>query len=260
MGLTGIRAKQVLVTAGASGIGQVIAKKFLEHDAAVHICDIDADAVAHTKRRFPLISTSLTDVADWRDVDQMFETLERENGGIDVLINNAGIGGPTGPIEVLDPEAWCRTLDVNLHGAFHCLRRAVPVMKARGGGSIVNISSTAGFLGYPLRTPYAAAKWAIIGLTKSLAIEVGEAGIRVNAVCPGSVSGPRMDGVIAREAEAKGVTPDEVRDAYLSNVSLRTFVEADDIANMILFACSDQGARISGQVLAVDGHVESLRN
>ena len=163
-------------------------------------------------------------------------------------------------VEDCAPEDWRRTLAVGLDGTFYCLRRAVPLLKRAGGGSIVNISSTAGLMGYPLRAPYTAAKWAVVGLTKSLAAELGPFSIRANAICPGSVDGPRMDRVIAAEAAARGVAPEQVRESYLRQTSLRTFIAAEDITNMALFLCAEEGRHISGQALAVDGHTESLSN
>ena len=222
------------------------------------ICDIDREALAATQDAHPGLGGSRTDVADERAIDAMFVATEQAFGGLDVLVNNAGISGPTGPIETLDPADWRRCVAVNLDGAFLCARRAVPLLKAAGGGSIINISSTAGLMGYPLRTPYAAAKWAVIGLTRSLAIELGSHGIRVNAICPGSVEGARMARVIEAEAAARGVSEEEVREAYVRTTSMRSFVRPEDIAAMALFLCSDLGASISGQAIAVDGNTETL--
>jgi len=188
----------------------------------------------------------------------MFEAIERTLGGLDILVNNAGTAGPTGRVETLDPADWRRCVAVNLDGAFLCVRRAVPLLKAAGGGTVINISSTAGLMGYPLRTPYAAAKWAVIGLTKSLAIELGPCGIRVNALCPGAVEGARMARAIRAEAAVRGVNEEEVRQTYIRTTSLRCFVAPDDVAAMVLFLCSDLGANVSGQAIAVDGHTESL--
>ncbi len=254
----GLKDKRILVTAAASGIGRAIASAFSADGARVHICDIDAAALRTCSADLPLAGASLADVSDIAAVDALFAAVEENLGGLDFLINNAGIAGPTGPVEACAPEEWRRTLAVGLDGTFLCTRRAVPLLKAAGGGGIVNIASTAGILGYPLRSPYDAAKWGVIGLTKSLAMELGEAGIRVNAICPGSVGGERMERVIAAEAKARDWSLDEVRGIYLKHVSLRSFVAAEDIANMVLFVCSDAGARISGQALAVDGHTESL--
>ena len=256
--MRGLAGKRVLVTAGGAGIGQAIAAAFLAADARLWICDIDAEALAATRDEHPELRRSRTDVGDASAVDAMFAAIEQAFGGLDILVNNAGIAGPTGPIETLDPGEWRRCVAVNLDGAFLCARRAVPLLKAAGGGAIVNISSTAGLMGYPLRTPYAAAKWALIGLTRSLAIELGPSAIRVNAICPGSVEGARMARVIAAEAAARGVSAEEVWQGYVRTTSMRSFVRPEDIAAMALFLCSDLGASISGQAIAVDGNTETL--
>ena len=256
--MQGLAGKRVLVSAGGAGIGRTIAEAFLAEGARVWICDIDPDALAEAQSAHPELRPSSIDVADPSQVDAMFEAIERTFGGLDILVNNAGTAGPTGPVETLDPAEWRRCVAVNLEGAFLCARRAVPLLKAAGGGTVINISSTAGLMGYPLRTPYAAAKWAVIGLTKSLAIELGPYGIRVNALCPGSVEGARMARAIRAEAAVRGVSEAEVRHTYIRTTSLRCFVAPDDVAAMVLFLCSDLGANVSGQVIAVDGHTESL--
>ncbi len=254
----GLDGKRVLITAGGAGIGRAIAGAFSQAGARVHICDIDEDALADAKVQWPELGTSRTDVAEADQVDRLFEDALANLGGLDFLVNNAGIAGPTAAVEDCDIEGWRRTLAVNLDATFYCSRRAIPVLKAAGGGGIVNMSSSAGLFGYSLRSPYVAAKWAIIGFTKTLAMELGPHGIRANAICPGPVSGPRMDRVIAAQAEARGVPEQEVRDTYTRNVSLRTFVEPEDIANAAVFLCSPLGAKVSGQAFPVDGHTESL--
>jgi NAD(P)-dependent dehydrogenase (short-subunit alcohol dehydrogenase family) len=256
--MRGIAGKRVLVTAGGAGIGRGIAASFLAQGARVWICDIDAKALAATKDAHPELGGSRTDVAHEGAVAAMYAAIEQTFGGLDVLVNNAGIAGPTGPIETLDPADWRRCVAVNLDGAFLCARRAVPLLKAAGGGAIINISSTAGLMGYPLRTPYASAKWAVIGLTRSLAIELGRFGIRVNAICPGSVEGARMGRVIEAEAAARGVNEEEVRQGYVRTTSLRSFISPEQIATLALLLCSDLGASISGQAIAVDGNTETL--
>lgn len=253
------RGLRVLVTAGAAGIGRAIAETFLENGARVHICDVVEARLAACQSVLPEIGVTRADVSDPVQVDRLFAEAAAHLGGLDVLVNNAGISGPTGPVDELAPEDWDRTMAVNINGQFYCTRRAVPMLKTAGGGSIINLSSTAGFLGYPLRTPYAASKWAVIGFTKSLAMELGQFGIRVNAICPGPVEGPRMDAVIAAEARATGVPENDVRAAYYRQTSLHTFVSRQDIANMVLFLCSPAGSKISGQAVTVDGHTETLR-
>lgn len=250
---------RVIITAAATGIGRVIAETLLNNGARVHLCDMSADKLAECQLARPDLTTSLTDVANPGQVDRLFYEAVAHLGGLDVLINNAGIAGPTGPVEELTPEGWQQTMAVNINGQFYCTRRAVPLLKAAGGGLIVNLSSAAGLFGFPNRTPYAASKWAVIGFTKSLAMEVGSHNIRVNAICPGIVEGERQDRVIAAKAKAEGRTPEEVRQNIVRQNSMHTFVTAQDIANLVLFLASPAGSKISGQALSVDGHTETLR-
>jgi len=238
----GLRA---LVTAGASGIGRAIAETLHSAGVRVHVCDVSEKALAQCRAALPSVTGSLTDVADEGQVDRLFADVRRELGGLDILINNAGIAGPTGGIETLAPADWRRTIEVNLNSQFYCTRLAVPLLREAGDGIIVNISSAAGRHGYAYRTPYAATKWAIIGLTESLAKELGPEGIRVNAILPGVVAGPRIDSVIQARADTVGVDFATMEKEYLSKVSLRRKVSAQDIASMILFLCSSAGRNIS---------------
>ena len=256
---TSCDGKRVLITAAGAGIGRGVAAAFVNQGARVHICDIDADRLAECEAELPGISTTVADVSRPDQVDRLFAEVKGHLGGLDVLVNNAGIAGPTGPTEELEPDEWDRTVAVNLNSQFYCARRAIPLLKEAGSGLIVNVSSSAGLHGYPLRAPYAASKWAIIGFTKTLAMELGEFGIRANAICPGPVAGPRIDGVIRSRAEEEGEPYAAMRDRYLRHNSLHTFFTPQDIANMVLFLCSDAGRKISGQALAIDGHTETLR-
>ena len=253
-----VAGKRALITAAAAGIGRVVAETLLDEGAHVHVCDIDSDGLAAFAAARRGLGTTVADVSKEDDVDRLFDEAAAHLGGLDILINNAGIAGPAGPIEALDLEAWRLTLAVNLDGTFLCCRRAVPMLKEAGGGVIVNMSSTAGLFGYPRRSPYASAKWAIIGLTKTLAMELGPFGIRVNAICPGAVAGDRIERVIEAAAASRGVSLEVVRNSYLRQTSMRTFVDAEDVAATIVFLCSAAAARISGQALAVDGHTEGL--
>jgi len=248
----------VLVTAGASGIGACIARAFHEAGSRVHVCDIDRAALDRLVTDTPGITGSMADVSVAADVDQVFEDVRGCLGGLDVLINNAGIAGPTGPIDSLDAGGWERTVTVNLNSQFYFARRAVPLLKQSANPVLISMSSVAGRLGYAFRTPYASTKWAIVGLTKSLASELGPQGIRVNAILPGVVEGERMDGVIASRAAALGISVEQMREEYLQKISLRRMVTASDVAAMALFLCSPAAHNLSGQAISVDGNLEYL--
>lgn len=248
-------ARKVLVTAGAGGIGLAIASAFAEEGDAVFVCDLDRAAL---DRLPPEWGRFAGDVSDEAQVAALFAALEARLGGLDILVNCAGVAGPTGPLEALDLADWKHCLAVNLDGTFLCCRAAVPLLRQAGGGLIVNFSSTAGFMGYPGRSPYATAKWGIVGLTKSLAMELGAEGIRVNALCPGAVEGPRMDRVIAAEAAKSGRSEDAIRVDYAGSNSLRRFMTAEEMAGLVLYLSSTPGAAITGQALPVDGHTERL--
>jgi NAD(P)-dependent dehydrogenase (short-subunit alcohol dehydrogenase family) len=249
---------RVLVTAGAAGIGAAIARGFLEAGAKVLICDVDAQALARFATSHPEAATTLTDVSDEAAVERLFVEVTARLGGLDVLVNNAGISGPTGTIDQLAVDDIRRTLDVDLVGQFLVARLAVPLLRASGDGAIINMSSVAGRIGYGLRTPYAAAKWGVVGFTASLAKELGPEGIRVNAILPGMVRGERIERVIRDRAAAAGTSYKDMEAHYLKNVSLRRMVEPEDIAAMALFLCSPAGANISGQALSVCGNTETV--
>ena len=250
---------RVLITAGASGIGAVMARAFIEARAHVHVCDVDRAALDRLSTEAPLITSSMADAAIERDVDLVFEDVQGLLGGLDVLVNNAGIAGPTGSIEGLEAGAWERTVAVNLNSQFLFARRAVPLLKAsRSNPCVVAMSSVAGRLGYAQRTPYASTKWAVVGLKKSLAVELGPHGVRVNAILPGTVEGDRIDAVIAARAAATGVTPLEMREEYIRKTSLRRMVTAQDVAAMALFLCSPAARNVTGQAISVDANLEYL--
>jgi NAD(P)-dependent dehydrogenase (short-subunit alcohol dehydrogenase family) len=249
---------KVLITGSATGIGWTTALALQEQGARVHLCDASAERLDRALEQQPALTGSVTDVSDAAHVERLFEDVRRSLGGLDVLVNNAGIAGPTGAVEDIAPQDWSRTLAVNITGQFLCTRRAVPLLKAAGGGSIINLSSAAGRLGYPLRTPYAASKWAVVGFTQSLAMELGPHNIRVNAILPGPVEGERIRRVITARAEAQGVAYDEMELRYLQRISLRRMVTSGDVAAMIVFLCSPAGRNISGQSLGVCGNVEVL--
>ncbi len=249
---------RVLVTAGAAGIGRAIAEAFAAAEARLVLCDVDADALADARKALPDAVLVEADVADDAAVARLTREAQDTLGGLDVVVNNAGIAGPTDPIESIPPEDWRRTIEVNLNGQYLVAAHGVPLLKRAGDGAMINIASVAGRLGYAFRTPYAASKWGIVGLTASLAKELGPDGIRVNAILPGIVRGPRIERVIAARAKAVGVDHAEMERRYLEKVSLRRMVEPEDVASMALFLCSPGGRNISGQALSVCGNVEDL--
>ncbi|NKX54385.1 SDR family oxidoreductase [Arthrobacter mobilis] len=248
--------RKVLVTAGAAGIGRAIATRFRGLGATVMVTDINPEAVDAAKQDG--FAVALSDVSDETQVRHLMEEVRGTLGGLDVLVNNAGIAGPTGPIETLDADAWKATFDVNVHGQFFCIKHALPLLREARDASIVNLSSAAGRLGMAGRSPYSASKWAVVGLTKTLAIELGPEGIRANAICPGAVNGPRIDAVIGAKAAMLGRPVEEVADLYHRQSSLQRLVEAEDIANMAAFLASDLARNVNGQAMAVDGNTEKL--
>ncbi|GJH17392.1 SDR family oxidoreductase [Caballeronia novacaledonica] len=255
---------RVLITGGASGIGLVIARAFIDAGARVHVCDASPDAIdaltkAEASAECNAITSTLADVSDKDAVERVFADVQSGLGGLDVLVNNAGIAGPTGGIEELDVNEWEETIDVNLNAQFYFARRAVPLLRdAHGGGTIIALSSVAGRLGYAFRTPYAATKWAVVGMTKSLAIELGPSNIRVNAIQPGIVKGPRIERVIAARAKQLNLPYEEMEKLYLAKISLRRMTTPEEIAATALFLCSPAGSGISGQAISVCGNVEVL--
>ncbi|WP_299850210.1 SDR family oxidoreductase [uncultured Roseovarius sp.] len=251
-------AQRVLITAGASGIGLGLARRFAERGDCVAICDADADAVAQVQAEFPGFIARQADVTDETQMNAFLGQVEDAWGGVDVVCANAGVGGPAGRIEDLEYGAWRDCVAVNLFGAFLTCRWAARVMRTQGSGLIILTSSTAGMFGYPLRSPYAAAKWGIVGLTKTLAMELGPAGVRVNCICPGAVEGDRMERVLANESAATGTPVEELRASYVDCTSLKSWVSVDDLADIALFLASPAAGKISGQILAVDGHTESI--
>lgn len=250
--------RRVLITGGASGIGRAIVEYFHKEKARIAICDADPVAVAAFQNDFPEAIAEVCDVRDEVQMEAFLSKVETAWGGVDVVCANAGTGGPAGRIEELDYQAWQDCVGVNLFGAFLTCRWAARLMKAQGSGVITITSSTSGFHGVPYRSPYVAAKWGLVGLMKTLAMELGPFGVRVNAVAPGAVEGPRMERVLEMEAAADGRDIEEVRELYAAGTSMRTWVSGDDIAQMIGFLASDAASKVSGQLMAVDGYTERM--
>ena len=250
--------QRALITGAGSGIGKVMAQHFEKAGARIWICDADTNNLVQSLKENPDWNGTQCDVSDENQVDQLFKEMSDSFGGLEILVNNAGIAGPTAPVEKIDPDEWRRSVGVNLNGAFYCTRLATPLLKNSPKASIINISSVAGRLGFARRLPYASTKWAMIGFTESLAKELGPSGIRVNALLPGIVEGPRIEGVFQARAESEGVPYEEVRVRVLNNVSMKRMVSAGDVAEMAVFLCSEAGKNISGQSISVCGNVENL--
>jgi NAD(P)-dependent dehydrogenase (short-subunit alcohol dehydrogenase family) len=249
---------RVMITAAATGIGRAIAKAFFEEGARVHICDVNEHALETFREDFPEIAATHVNVRNEAEVDLWFGEALDDLGGLDVMVNNAGIKGPTAPVDDIELSEWKETIEICLDAQFLCARRAAPVMKAQKSGLIINMSSNAGQYGFGNRTPYAAAKWGAIGLTKSLAIELGPHGVRCNAICPGAVRGERINKVIEGEANLRGVGTQVVAAELVSQQSLSRFTEPEEIASLCLYLASPAAYMINGQDIAIDGHVETF--
>lgn len=247
-----------MISAGASGIGLAIATAFLEQGARVHVCDISDEALGQLKRQHSEIGVFRADVSDERQVAAWFEHAVRELDGLDVLVNNAGIAGPTAGIADITAEDWDMTMAVNVRSQYLCARQAVPLLRKAQRGVIINMSSIAGRLGYPLRTAYAASKWAVIGMTESLAIELGPDNISVNSILPGIVDSERARQVTRAKAVARNIPVEEMEAEILGKVALHRMVPMSDVAAMALFLASEAGRSITGQKLNVCAGIQSL--
>jgi NAD(P)-dependent dehydrogenase (short-subunit alcohol dehydrogenase family) len=255
----GLRDRRVLVTAGAAGIGRVIAQRFLTEGARVAVCDIDDAALEECAAQTPGLLALRADVAVSADVGSLFARLQQSFGGLDVLVNNAGVSGPTKPVEDVTDEEWNRTLAVNVTGQFYAVRAAVPMFRSAGGGVILNMSSVAGRIGMPMRAPYSTSKYAVRGFTDVLTVELGALNVRVNSILPGLVNGPRGRRVMEEQAKARGMTLEAYLPFVLHNISMHTMIEMEEIAALAVFLASDQAKHITGQSIGVCGNFETYR-
>ena len=242
---------KVLVTGGAGGIGLAIAQRFVADGAQVLICDVDTAALDQAVAAMPGLLAVPCDVSDVAQIDTLFEAVTNQLGGLDVLVNNVGIGGPTAPAEELSGEDWRRVLDINLTGTFEVTRRAIPLLKP-SAGTIINMSSAAGRYGYPNRIAYSTTKWGLIGFTKTLAMELGAYDITVNAILPGAVGGERFDRVIAGRADVSGRSFEEEVSLGLASQSLKRIVPPSHVADLALFLTTPAGRSFSGAALPID--------
>ena len=254
-----LKNKKIIISAGASGIGLAIAKVCLARGAFVYLNDIDENFIKRLRKN-PLINKKLfifkCDSSNENEVINFITTVKKKTKVIDALINNVGIAGPTGPLDKLESKEWEKTIHADVNSHFYFTKEAIPLIKKSKNGSIINISSTAGILGFPLRSPYAASKWAIIGITKTLAMELGKFKIRVNAICPGTIKGDRMQRVIKDKAKATKTTTKRIEKDFISMSSMKQWILEEDIAKMCAFLISNESVRVSGQVISVDGNTE----
>ena len=261
MALLNLKNKKIVISAGASGIGWAAAKIFLSKGANVYLCDIDTKNINKIKKH-PLNNKRLfvyeCNASEEYDVENFFDKITKKTKKIDALINNVGVAGPTGTIEKLNSEDWEKTLKVNVISHFYFTKLAIPMLKKNKGGSIINVSSGAGIMGFPLRSPYAASKWAVVGMTKTLAMELGKFKIRVNAICPGTIKGNRMIRVIKDKANFLKISKKKIEKEFVSMASMNCWVYEEDIGKMCSFLISDDAIRISGQVIGVDGNAIRL--
>jgi NAD(P)-dependent dehydrogenase (short-subunit alcohol dehydrogenase family) len=243
--------KRVLITGGGAGIGRAIAQRFIDAGDHVVVCDVDETALDEASALMPGLVGRHCDVTDTLDTDALFETVAETLGGLDVLVNNVGIGGPTLPADQLPSAEWQRVLDVNLTGTFEVTSRAIPLLKA-SAGTIINMSSAAGRFGYPNRIAYSVSKWGLIGFTKTLAIELGGDGISVNAILPGAVGGDRFNRVIQGRADLSGRSFEDTVGDLLASQSVKRIVDPADVADLAYFLTTRSGRAISGQMLPID--------
>ena len=254
-----LKNKRIIISAGASGIGWATAKICLARGAYIYLCDIDVKSLNRLNKH-PLknkkLFSYLCDASNEYQVSDFFEKIKKKTKKIDALINNVGIAGPTGSIEKLKSKDWENTLHVDVNSHFYFIKKTIPLIKKSKNGSIINISSTAGILGFPLRSPYAASKWAIIGITKTLAMELGKFNIRVNAICPGTIKGDRMKRVIKDKAKFTNASTKMIEKDFISMSSMKKWILEEDIGKMCSFLISDDSSKVSGQIISVDGHTE----
>jgi NAD(P)-dependent dehydrogenase (short-subunit alcohol dehydrogenase family) len=250
-------SRKVLVTAGASGIGKQIAAAFIGSGADVYTCDINAEALKSAAAELKGLKTGICNVGDRAQIERMVADAAKELGGIDVLVNNAGISGPTAPVQEVDPDQWEQVLKVDLTGTFIVTKNAIPYLIRSGNGVIINMSSAAGRFGYPDRSPYSTVKWGLIGFTKTLSMELGEYNIRANAILPGAVDGERIQRVFEGRAKATGKSLEEIKAIAMENQSIKRLVDPDDIAALAVFLASDAAKSISGQTLPIDADMQS---
>jgi NAD(P)-dependent dehydrogenase (short-subunit alcohol dehydrogenase family) len=256
-----LKNKKIIISAGASGIGWATAKICISRGAQVFLCDINLKLINKINKKNKYknkIFAFECDASNESDVINFFTKVLSKTKKIDALINNVGVAGPTGNLEKLDSYEWERTLQLNVISHFYFTKQAIPILKKNKQGSIINLSSGAGIMGFPLRSPYAASKWAIVGLTKTLAMELGKFKIRVNAICPGTIKGDRMKRVVRDKAKFLKISQNKIEKEFISMASMNSWVYEDDIGKTCAFLISNDSEKISGQIIGVDGNATRL--
>ncbi len=250
-----LKNQAAIVTGAGQGIGKSIALALAREGAAVLLSGRHQETLESVAEEVKQLDgrsvVSVTDVSGEDAVKKMVDLAISQFGRLDLLINNAGIVGPTAPVSNVAREDWDQVMAVNLTGPFLCARAAIPHLVEQRSGKIINISSIAGKMGYALRSPYSASKWGLIGLTRTLALELGPFNVQVNAICPGPVSGPRMQAVIANRAKELGQSEAEVERTYVQGTALKRMVDPEHVAALVVFLCSADGNSITGETLDV---------
>ena len=256
-----LKNKKIIISAAASGIGLAILNVCLSRGAKLFICDNNEKLLNKLIKKYKSnknLSIFKCDTSDEKEVESLFKVIKSKTSKIDCLINNVGIAGPTSTIDKISSKDWEKTIKVNVTSHFYFSKLAIPMLKKNKGGSIINISSGAGIMGFPLRSPYAASKWAVIGMTKTLAMELGKYKIRVNAICPGTIKGDRMVRVIKDKSKFLGKSKKKIEKEFISMASMNCWIKEEDIGKMCSFLTSDDAVTISGQVIGVDGNAIRL--
>lgn len=249
-------ADNVLVTGGADSVGRVLAEAFAARGDNVHICDVNGAALAQTLAANPSMRGTLANVGERAEVGKVFQQARAWMGEVTVLVNNVGIGGPRAAIEDIDIAQWQATLDINVSGMLYCMQQAIPAMKARRSGAIINFSTGSTRTRLPMRTAYVVSKYAVEGLTLNAARELGPHNIRCNAILPGAINNARMKKIVSDKAAALGQPLEAVTQEFLKYISMRTMVEPAEIADMVLFLASDGARKVTGELVSVSGNVE----
>jgi NAD(P)-dependent dehydrogenase (short-subunit alcohol dehydrogenase family) len=252
----GIDGKRAIVTAGGSGIGRAIVDRFVASGAMVHTCDVQQEFLDEVTASSDRVSGTLADVGAPSDVEKLVADAVKTMGGVDVLVNNAGIGGPRAALEDISYEDWDRTIGVNLNGMFYCIKNVAPHMKAQNSGCIVNISTASAKVALPMRSPYVASKVGVLGLTHTVAREYGPFGIRCNSILPGLIDNERGRGIVANQAAERGISVEEREAEFLEFISLKCWIDPTEVGDLAVFLASDAGRHITGQDIGMDGNVE----